>query len=177
MAEQVLRVHLGLGSNLGDRWELLGRAVQRLLALDEECAVSPVYETAPVGGPPGQGPYLNCVVRLHAALAPAGLLALASALEREAGRRREVRFGPRTLDVDVLFLERVGPEGLVPLAVDTPELQVPHPRMAERAFVLAPLERLSPQLVLAGWRDRLGGAAAVAAAARPVGEIVLVPAP
>lgn len=172
----MLRAHLGLGSNLGDRWATIGRAVERLCAIDADCAVSPIYETAPVGGP-AQGPYLNAVARLIVDLAPEGVLELAAALEQEAGRVRLERFGPRTLDVDVLLLERLTPAGCEPLSVATERLVVPHPRLFERAFVLAPLEDLSPELAPSGWRARLGGEVAVAAAVHKVGELVRASAP
>lgn len=169
-----MRVHLGLGSNLGDRWAYLAGALDGLGRAGEDLVASPVYETAPVGGPAGQGPYLNCVARLWLRTGPAGVLALARHLEAAAGRRRVVRWGPRTLDVDVLVLEAEQDDGsLQPVVVATEELAVPHPRLAERAFVLAPLEDLSPELVEVGWRARLGGEAAVAAAVRRVGEIVV----
>ncbi len=102
-------------------------------------AVSPVYETDPVGGPPGQPQYLNVVVQLSTVLGPRELLEVARRLEGEAGRARAERFGPRTLDVDVLL---VGD-----LEVDEPDLVVPHPRMWERRFVLVPLSDLAPELV------------------------------
>jgi len=129
------RAFLGLGSNLGDRRSHLRRAVN---GLDDVVAVSPVYETAPVGGPE-QGAFLNLVVELDTALDARGLLEVCAALEKEADRVREVRWGPRTLDVDVLWVD-----GQV---VDEPDLQVPHPRMWTRRFVLAPLRDLAPDLV------------------------------
>lgn len=139
--------YLGLGSNLGDRAAHLQRAVDRLSAVPglDVLAVSPVYETDPVGGPP-QPDYLNAVVALRTGLAPRSLLALAKELEREAGRDPGPRFGPRPLDVDVLLVgaERVSEE----------DLCVPHPRMGERHFVLAPLADLDPGLAsrpAAGW--------------------------
>ncbi|MCU1495662.1 MAG: folK [Acidimicrobiaceae bacterium] len=155
-----MRVHLGLGSNLGDRAEHLARAVERLRALDPELARSPIYETAPVGGPRGQAPYLNCVVRLDTALEPRALLALAQQIESDEGRVRAERWGERTLDIDVLLVEGV--------RSDDEDLVLPHPRMWERAFVLAPLEDLDPDLVPSGWRDRLGGPEAVSRAVRRV---------
>ena len=130
------RAFLGLGSNLGDRWQLLRDAVA---ALPDVVAVSPVYETDPVGGPGGQDPYLNLVVELDTSLSPRQLLEVAQRLESTAQRVRTERWGPRTLDVDVLL---VGD-----LAVDEPDLVVPHPRMWERAFVLVPLADLAPDLV------------------------------
>jgi len=108
--------------------------------------VSPVYETAPVGGPE-QGPYLNCVVEIDTDLDPEELLAACQAAERAAERVRTVRWGPRTLDADVLPYDD--------LALDTAELVIPHPRMYERRFVLAPLADLAPQLCPPGWDDDL----------------------
>jgi 2-amino-4-hydroxy-6-hydroxymethyldihydropteridine diphosphokinase len=128
------RAFLGLGSNLGDRTAHLRAAVA---ALDGVVAVSPVYETDPVGGPE-QGPYLNLVVELATDEPPRALLERCAALETAAGRVREERWGPRTLDVDVLWVE--GAE------VDEPDLQVPHPRLWQRRFVVAPLADLAPDL-------------------------------
>ena len=127
-----MRAYLGLGSNLGDRRAQLRRAVD---ALPDVVAVSPVYETEPVGGPAGQEPYLNLVVALETERSPRDLLELAHDLEDAAGRVRKERHGPRTLDVDVLLVGR--------LCVDEPDLVVPHPRMWERRFVLAPLADLA----------------------------------
>ncbi len=124
---------LSLGSNLGDRRALL-RAAVTLLA---PTAVSSLWETDPVGGVP-QGDFLNLVVLLDADATRAW--ELAQAAERAAGRERTTRWGPRTLDVDVV----VAPAP-VPAA-----LQVPHPRAHERAFVLAPWLELDPQAVLPG---------------------------
>lgn len=133
-----MRAFLGLGSNLGEREDQLRSAVS---GLPEVVAVSPIYETDPVGGP-AQGPYLNAVVELETARTPRQLLGLAQALEDRAGRVRTERFGPRTLDVDVLL---VGD-----LQVDEPDLVVPHPRMWQRRFVVAPLADLAPDLVAPG---------------------------
>lgn len=131
------RAFLGLGSNLGDRRAHLRAAVA---ALPDVVAVSPVYETDPVGGPEGQGPYFNCVVELRTERTARELLLVCRELEAAAGRVRTEQWGPRTLDVDVLL---VGDE-----EVDEPDLTVPHPRMWERAFVLVPLHDLAPDLVL-----------------------------
>ena len=141
-----MRAFLGLGSNLGDRWRYLREAVA---AVPDVVAVSPVYETEPVGGPEGQGPHLNLVVELETELSPRDLLAAARRLEETAGRVRGERWGARTLDVDVLL---VGD-----LTVDEPDLVVPHPRMWERRFVLAPLADLAPELAPPGWQDRVAG--------------------
>jgi 2-amino-4-hydroxy-6-hydroxymethyldihydropteridine diphosphokinase len=132
----VTRALLGLGSNLGDRVTFLRVAVA---SLPDVVAASPVYETEPVGGPDAQGPYLNLVVALDTDLDAHGLLGECRRLETAAGRVREVRWGPRTLDVDVLWVD--GEE------VHDAELDVPHPRMLERRFVLAPLRDVAPDLV------------------------------
>jgi 2-amino-4-hydroxy-6-hydroxymethyldihydropteridine diphosphokinase len=141
-----VRAFLGLGSNLGDREGHLRRAVA---ALPDRVAVSPLYETEPVGGPGGQDDYLNLVVELETTRSPRELMDLAHRLEREAGRVRTVRHGPRTLDVDVLL---VGD-----LVVDEPDLVVPHPRMWERRFVVEPLSDLAPDLVPPSVRIASGG--------------------
>lgn len=128
---------LGLGSNLGDRLTTLQRAVD-LLDADRRTrvdAVSSVYETEPVGGPE-QGPYLNLAVRVVTRRSPSGLLRLCARVEAALGRTREVRWGPRTIDVDVLLYgDR---------AIATRRLVVPHPRLAERAFALVPLMEVAP---------------------------------
>lgn len=131
------RAFLALGSNLGDRGALLAAAIDRLVAVGR-VGVSPTYETDPVGGPE-QGPYLNVVVELETDLSPRQLLSVCHRLEAAAERVHEERWGPRTLDADVLWVE--GAE------VDEPDLVVPHPRMWERRFVLAPLRDLAPDLV------------------------------
>ncbi|MGH9292320.1 MAG: 2-amino-4-hydroxy-6-hydroxymethyldihydropteridine diphosphokinase [Acidimicrobiales bacterium] len=140
---------LGLGSNLGDRRSHLARAVEGLRRLDPGLELSPLYETEPVGGP-AQDPYLNLVVRLETKLSPKELLEAAQALEGEARRVRTEKNGPRTLDIDVLLVDD--------LVIAAPELTVPHPRMGDRAFVLAPLEDLDPSKVPPRWRERLGAA-------------------
>lgn len=146
-----MRAFLALGSNLGDRRRFLTDAVAALRRADRVVAVSPVYETAPEGGPRSQGPYLNAVVELDTERTPRELLDLCRALETDAGRVRAERWGPRTLDVDVLLVDD--------LEVDEPDLQVPHPRMWERRFVLAPLADLAPELVPDGWEQSVGGIA------------------
>ena len=131
------RAFLGLGSNLGDREALLAAAVDRLVAVGL-VRVSPTYVTDPVGGPE-QGAYLNVVAELDTDLSARQLLSVCARLEAAAARIRAERWGPRTLDVDVLWVEGV--------ALDEPDLVVPHPRMWERRFVLAPLRDLAPDLV------------------------------
>ena len=154
---------LGLGSNLGDRLEHLQSAVDRLGAdpRTQVEAVSSVYETAPVGGP-AQGPYLNIAVRLRTRRSPRRLLHLCAAVEEAGARVRAERWGPRTIDVDVLLYdERI---------VATRSLQVPHPRLRERAFALVPLLEVAP-----GWTlpDGTSLAAAVGALA-PIEGLTVV---
>ena len=140
------RAFLSLGSNLGDRRKQLAEAVGSLGTSVQ--AVSPVYETDPVGGP-DQGRFLNLVVELRTDLSPRELLAVCHRLESAAGRVRQERWGPRSLDVDIVWIDGV--------TVDEPDLQVPHPRMWDRRFVLAPLAELAPELVPEGaLRDATG---------------------
>ena len=133
------RAHFGLGSNVGDRAAALQAAVDGLAAADgvTVVAVSPVYETDPVGGPE-QPEYLNAVVAVDTDRTARELLELSKRLEEEAGRVPGERWGPRPLDVDVLL---VGDD-----EVDEPDLVVPHPRLYERAFVMVPLADLDPML-------------------------------
>ena len=130
-----MRAFLALGSNLGDRERYLRDAIG---GIPDVVAVSPVYETEPVGS---SGRYLNAVVELDTELTPRELLEVCRRLEAAAGRVRDPddRYAARTLDVDVLL---VGD-----LVVDEPDLEVPHPRMWERGFVLIPLADLAPDLV------------------------------
>lgn len=130
------RVFLGLGSNLGDRWKHLREAAA---SLPDVVAISPVYETDPVGGPGGQGTYLNCVAELETDLAPRQLLGICHRLESAADRVRNERWGPRTLDIDILVFGD--------LRLSEPDLEIPHARMRERRFVLQPLRDLAPELV------------------------------
>jgi 2-amino-4-hydroxy-6-hydroxymethyldihydropteridine diphosphokinase len=130
-----VRAFLSLGSNLGDRWAHLRQAVD---TLPDVVAVSSVYETVPVGGPQ-QDQYLNLVAELATSLAPRNLLAICHRIEANAERVREQRWGPRTLDIDIIWMDGV--------QSDDPQLTIPHPRWRERRFVLAPLQELAPDLV------------------------------
>lgn len=143
----VRRAYLGLGSNIGDRLAHLQAAVDGLAGTPgvELVAVSPVYETVPVGGP-AQDDYLNAVVALDTELTPRALLDVAQRLEAAEHRVRRERWGPRTLDVDVLI---VGDE-----VVDEPDLVVPHPRLKDRAFVLVPLSDLDSEWAASVPADR-----------------------
>lgn len=129
------RYALGLGSNLGDRRQHLVDAVRRLAAVGE-LAVSPIYETEPVGGP-DQGPFLNAVVVLDSDLDAEEILELCQAVEESHGRQREQRWGPRTLDLDIIATD--GPP------YRSERLTIPHPRAAEREFVLRPLSDVWPE--------------------------------
>jgi 2-amino-4-hydroxy-6-hydroxymethyldihydropteridine diphosphokinase len=136
--------YVGLGSNLGDREGFLRRAVELLRAEPgiDVLAVSSVRETDPVGLV-DQPRFLNAVARVETDLAPGVLLDRMLAAERALGRRRDgPRFGPRTIDLDLLLY---GDE-----AIEEPGLTVPHPRLAERRFVLEPLHELDPDLVVPG---------------------------
>ena len=139
------RVVLSVGSNLGDRLGTLQGCVQAIGGLPgtDVLAISPVYETDPVGGP-AQPDYLNAVLVMATRLAPLDLLAATQRIETGFGRVRErsARFGPRTLDVDIIsYADEVR---------DDPVLTLPHPRAHERAFVLAPWHDIDPQAALPG---------------------------
>ncbi len=152
------RALLGLGSNLGDRERYLREAIASLAGVTN---ISSTYETEPVGGPP-QPWFLNGVLAVEWDHSPEALLDLCLDIEAEAGRERGVRWGPRSLDLDVLT---VGMERR-----SSPTLEVPHPRLLDRAFVIRPLLDLGPRglpfgvdtllrarLSTAGQRCRLSG--------------------
>lgn len=135
---------LSLGTNLGDRTAHLARALE-LLAAEPDLEVSwtgPVMETEPVGGPADQGAFLNTVIGVETMLGPFDLLAAAQRLERDAHRERLVRWGPRTLDVDVITYGSHRSQD--------PELRLPHPLAHRRAFVLAPWHAARPEAQLPG---------------------------
>ncbi|WEK49558.1 MAG: 2-amino-4-hydroxy-6-hydroxymethyldihydropteridine diphosphokinase [Candidatus Kaistia colombiensis] len=144
--------YLGLGSNLGDREAMLRAAISALAATPgvRVTAVSSLYETPP-WGPVPQGPYLNACIALDTTLSARDVLDLGLRIERDHGRERAIRWGPRTLDIDLLLYgdATIDEEGLI----------VPHPRMTERAFVLVPLAEIAPELNVAGGavRDILAG--------------------
>ncbi len=138
---------IALGSNLGDREAIFAQAEARLARLPDVCALvrSQSYETAPVGGPAGQGPFLNAAVRLQTSLAPDALLESLQRIEIELGRHRTERWGPRPLDLDLLLYG--------PLVLSTPTLVLPHPRMAWRRFVLEPAAEVAHDMIhpAIGW--------------------------
>ncbi|HEX5443088.1 MAG TPA: 2-amino-4-hydroxy-6-hydroxymethyldihydropteridine diphosphokinase, partial [Pirellulales bacterium] len=141
---------IALGANLGDRAHTLRRAVELLAAHPAIAGVeaSGIHETAPVGGPRGQGSFLNAAVSLDASLAPEQLHALLLDIEAQLGRTRGQRWAARTIDLDLLLF---GDE-----VINTSALAVPHPRLAFRRFVLAPATEVAPHMVhpLAGWTIR-----------------------
>jgi len=134
-----MRAVLGLGSNVGDRRAHLETALSRLRARLEVLSVSRFLATEPVGGPP-QGEFLNAAALVETELSPRALLELARALEEAAGRERGARWGPRTLDIDLLLY---GDE-----IVNDADLVVPHPRLHERRFVLEPLAEIAPDWIV-----------------------------
>ena len=140
---------IGLGSNLGDRKATLDLAVASLSGSTGVTlrSVSRYHETAPVGGPAGQGAFLNAAAALETSLEPEALLDLLNAIERHAGRVRSELWGERTLDLDLLLY---GSE-----TIDTPRLRVPHPWLALRRFVLAPLAEIAPEAIDPGTGRRI----------------------
>ena len=133
----VVDAYIALGSNLGDRRRYLRDAIAAMDGrLGEVLALSPLYETEPVGGPAGQAWYFNMVLRLHTALSAHGLMDGLLAIEQEAGRVRTIKNGPRTLDLDLLLWDD--------LELSDERLTLPHPRMGDRRFVLEPLAQVHP---------------------------------
>ena len=128
---------IGLGSNLGDRLTLIRTAVKDLAQLGQLVRASPIYESEPLGPP--QPSYLNAAVLLRSELGPMELLSGLHSLERAAGRERRIRWGPRTLDLDILWARG--------LRVSEPELCVPHPELSRRAFAIMPLLDVVPDAV------------------------------
>ena len=138
-----MRYYIGLGANVGDRLTNLREAVRRLETVGTIAARSRVFAASPVGGPP-QAPYLNAAIILECDLTPVELLVHTQEIENALGRDRphEVRWGPRTLDIDILM---AGVHGEV--LVDEPTLRLPHPRLKERGFAIAPMLDLDPTLM------------------------------
>jgi 2-amino-4-hydroxy-6-hydroxymethyldihydropteridine diphosphokinase len=132
------RVYFSLGSNIGDRELALQTAVEKLHTPDLQIIrISSVYETAPVGLK-AQPDFLNIVLQADTSLFPVRLLHRIQSIEREMGRKRLISKGPRTIDIDILL------HG--PFVVEMSDLQIPHPRMAERRFVLEPLHEIAPDI-------------------------------
>lgn len=138
--------YLGIGGNLGDIHKTFSAALAELDGTEGVTliATSPLYSTPPLGGPRGQPPYLNAVAQIETRLAAKVLLRRLLDIEAEFARVRTVRWGPRTLDLDLLLY---GPGQSIQ---NPPELLVPHPRLADRAFVLVPLAQVAPSLSVPG---------------------------
>jgi 2-amino-4-hydroxy-6-hydroxymethyldihydropteridine diphosphokinase len=145
-------IYLALGANLGDRAASLRAAVERLRGPISIERMSAVYETEPAYLL-DQPRFLNMALCGRTALDPQALLALLKRIERDVGRVAGPRFGPRAIDVDILLYDD--------LALAGANLTVPHPRMAERPFVLMPLAEIAPELVPPGWDRSIGALAAV----------------
>lgn len=135
-----VRVHIALGSNLGDRQRNIRSAIEKIQSISglRVAKTSSVHETRPVGGP-RQGLYLNAAIEVECGLSASELLKQLHRIEDELGRRRPGKDFPRTIDLDILLF---GDE-----VIDEPDLRVPHPRMHERAFVLNPLAEIAPDAV------------------------------
>ncbi|HSH24549.1 MAG TPA: 2-amino-4-hydroxy-6-hydroxymethyldihydropteridine diphosphokinase [Massilibacterium sp.] len=135
------KAYLALGSNVGDRYYYLKQALQKVSATEEieMTRMSSIYETDPVGYE-NQDCFLNMVIEVKTTFSPHDLLLYLQRVERELGRKRDVRFGPRTLDLDILLYEEE--------KIETDSLQIPHPRMTERAFVLIPLKEINKDIVI-----------------------------
>ena len=141
-----MRAGIALGSNLGDRSALLTEATGHLKALHEEgeFLASSLHETTPINCPPDSPLFLNGVVELETSLPPLDLLHRLQALEIAAGRPKDHGVNePRILDLDLLYCDE--------MTLHNPSLDLPHPRMTERLFVLAPLAEIRPELQLPGW--------------------------
>jgi len=131
-------IYIGLGTNLGDRLANLREAISRLPPRIQVTAESPIYETPP-WGMTDQPAFLNMAVKCETSLKPLALLTRLKRIEVALGRTASVRWGPRLIDMDILFYSE--------LVLETPELCIPHPRLHERAFVLVPLADIAPDLV------------------------------
>ena len=141
-----MRAGIALGSNLGDRAAHLREARRHLFALHDGSGpflCSRIYETEPQDCPPGSPSFLNAAIELHTTLAPLDLLAALQRIEHQLGRPADHAFhAPRTIDLDILYYDN--------LAFALPELTLPHPRIAERSFVLTPLADVAPDRILPG---------------------------
>lgn len=140
-------IYLALGSNIEPRETYLAKALDALNAYQQITIVkkSSVYKTAPVGYT-DQADFLNMVVEVDTSLLPLALLDVCQAIEKQLGRKRDIRFGPRTIDLDILMYNQENRE--------TERLTLPHPRMLERAFVLIPLGEIAPELIIPATGDK-----------------------
>lgn len=139
-------VYLGLGTNLGDRERMLEKALELLGREMEICEVSSVYETEPVGYTE-QPWFLNAVCRAESDLSPRALLETVKRIEKEVGREATFRWGPRIVDVDILLYDEE--------CLREEDLEIPHPRLRERGFVLTPLREIAPHLIHPATKERI----------------------
>ena len=125
--------YIGIGSNLGDRRKNIKLAVQKIKALEKTKVIrlSRIIETLPQGGPSRQGKFLNAVLKIKTKISPSALLGKLKSIEKELGRKRTVRWGPRLIDLDILFY--------ADKVINRKNLKIPHPRIFEREFVVRPL--------------------------------------
>jgi 2-amino-4-hydroxy-6-hydroxymethyldihydropteridine diphosphokinase len=136
----MIEAFIGIGSNVGERRDFVRAAVGHLNAADgvEITATSSLYETSPIGGPP-QRSYVNMVVRMHTSLDHRRLLELCQGIESKLGREEsDIRWGPRVVDLDILTFDNT--------KISEPDLEIPHPRMTQRRFVLIPLLEIDPEI-------------------------------
>lgn len=149
MQNAIKTAYLGLGSNLGERLDNIKRSINLLLINPniKLIACSNIYETAPVGGPE-QGPFLNACISIYTAFPPVSLLREMQHVENAMKRIRAVKWGPRIIDLDLLIYEKT--------IVNTPFLQLPHPRITERDFVLVPLANIASDLSISGTGQTVG---------------------
>ena len=142
------KVYLALGTNIEPRMSYLNNALRELeksefISIERK---SPIYETAPVGYA-NQADFLNMVIEADTTLSPLELLDFCQHIEKHLGRKREIRFGPRTIDLDILLYNNENSK--------TERLIIPHPRMHERAFVLIPLNTIAPEVIIPSTKKRV----------------------
>lgn len=142
------KAYIALGSNMGDRFEYLKKAILFLENHENITVVntSSIYETDPVGYT-DQDQFLNMAIQVVTGLKPLGLLDVCLKIEEELGRKREIRWGPRTLDLDILVYNQEN--------IETEKLTIPHPRMSQRAFVILPLLEMEPNIMLPTMKEPL----------------------
>lgn len=152
--------YISLGTNIGDREGFLKKAIQEIGQHEEIIVeqVSSIYETDPVGYL-DQDPFLNLVIKISTTLTPLQLLEVTQSIEQNLGRKRELRWGPRTIDLDILLYNQEN--------IEVEHLRIPHPRMFERSFVLIPLKEINPSLKVENklledkgvrlWKQKNGG--------------------
>lgn len=175
--------YLGLGSNLGDRRAMLRSAVAAIDAIPnvrvDPNGIASLYETAPIGGPSDQPPYLNTAIRIHTTLHPEALLDALQLVEAGLGRVRGERWGPRRIDIDILLVETVHPrppaggrdERHAAVMMQSASLTLPHPRLHDRRFVLEPLAEIAATVTHPTIGATIGVLAAEGGSPRTTGSV------